>query len=73
MKNPLIQIKQNSLICQVRTQMIILVLPSTKENSDSLMKTVEFLDIVDDLSQKPSSVIEEKKPCHTEHYSFYTG
>ena len=38
-----------------------LVLPSTKENSDSLMKTEEFLDFVDDLSQKPSSVIEEEK------------
>ena len=39
-----------------------LVLPSAKENSDSLMKTEEFLD---DLSQKPSSVIEEEKTCHT--------
>ena len=38
-----------------------LVLPSTKENSDSLMKTEEFLDFVDDLSQKPPSVIEEEK------------
>ena len=35
-----------------------LVLPSAKENSDSLMKTEEFLDFVDDLSQKPSSVVE---------------
>ena len=26
-----------------------------------LMKTEEFLDFVDDLSQKPSSVIEEEK------------
>ena len=43
-----------------------LVLPSTKENSDSLMKTEEFLDFVDDLSQKPSSVIEEEKTCHTD-------
>ena len=38
-----------------------LVQPSTKENSDSLMKTEEFLDFVDDLSQKPLSVIEGKK------------
>ena len=38
-----------------------LVLPSAKENSDSLMKTEEFLDFVDDLSQKPSSAIEEEK------------
>ena len=43
-----------------------LVLPSTKENSDSLMKTEKFLDFVDDLSQKPSSVIEEEKTCHTD-------
>ena len=34
-----------------------LVLSSTKENSDSLIKTEEFLDFVDDLSQKLSSVI----------------
>ena len=32
-----------------------LVLPSANENSDSLMKTEEFLDFVDDLSQEPSS------------------
>ena len=43
-----------------------LVLPSTKENSDSLMKTEEIFDFVDDLSQKPSSVIEEEKTCHTD-------
>ena len=43
-----------------------LILPSTKENSDSLMKTEEFLDFVDDLSQKSSSVIEEEKTCHTD-------
>ena len=43
-----------------------LVLPSTKENSDSLMKTEEFLDFVDDLSQKPSAVIENEKTCHTD-------
>ena len=43
-----------------------LVLPSAKENSDSLMKTEEFLDFVDDLSQKPSSVIEKEKTCHTD-------
>ena len=30
-----------------------LVLSSTKDNSDSLMKTEEFLDFVDDLSQEP--------------------
>ena len=33
-----------------------LVLPSTKDNSDSLMKTVGFLDFVDNLSQEPSSL-----------------
>ena len=43
-----------------------LVLPSAKDNSDSLMKTEEFLDCVDDLSQKPSSVIEKEKTCHTD-------
>ena len=43
-----------------------LVLPSAKENSDSLMKTEQFLDFVDDLSQKPSSAIEEEKTCHTD-------
>ena len=43
-----------------------LVLPSAKENSDSLMKTEEFLDFVDDLSQKPSSVIEKEKTCYTD-------
>ena len=43
-----------------------LVLPSAKENSDSLIKTEEFLDFVDDLSQKPSSVIEKEKTCHTD-------
>ena len=44
-----------------------LVLPSAKENSDSLMKTEEFLDFVDVLSQKPSIVIEEKEnTCHTD-------
>ena len=43
-----------------------LVLPYTKGNSDSLMKIEEFLDFVDDLSQKPLSVIEEEKTCHTD-------
>ena len=43
-----------------------LVLPSAKENSDSLMKTEEFLDFVDDLSQKPSSVTENEKTCHAD-------
>ena len=31
-----------------------LVLPSTEDNSDSLIKTVEFLEFVDELSQDPS-------------------
>ena len=31
-----------------------LVLPSTEDNSDSLIKTEEFLEFVDDLSQEPS-------------------
>ena len=31
-----------------------LVLPSTEDNSHSLIKTEEFLEFVDDLSQEPS-------------------
>ena len=31
-----------------------LVLPSTEDNSDSLIKTEEFLEFVDKLSQEPS-------------------
>ena len=31
-----------------------LILPSTEENSDSLIKTQEFLEFVDELSQEPS-------------------
>ena len=34
-----------------------LVLPSTKDHSDSLIKTEEFLDFVDDLSQEPSPLV----------------
>ena len=40
-----------------------LVLPSTNENSDSLMKTEEFLDFVDDLSQEPSSLSHREGTC----------
>ena len=29
-------------------------MPSTEDNSDSLMKTKEFLEFVDELSQEPS-------------------
>ena len=43
-----------------------LVLPSTNENSDSLIKTEEFLDFVDDLSQKPSSLLEYEKTCQSD-------
>ena len=43
-----------------------LVLPSTNENSDSLMKTVEFLDFVDDLSQEPSSLSDREGTCKNE-------
>ena len=38
-----------------------LVLPSAKKNSDSLMETEEFLDFVDDLSQKPPYVIGKRE------------
>ena len=31
-----------------------LLLPSTEDNSDSLIKTEEFLEFVDELSQEPS-------------------
>ena len=43
-----------------------LVLPSTNENSDSLMETEEFLDFVDDLSQKPPSLLEDEKACQSD-------
>ena len=33
-----------------------LILPSTEDNSDSLIKTEEFLEFVDELSQEPSSL-----------------
>ena len=34
--------------------------PSTEDNSNSLMKTEEFLDFVDELSQEPSSLIDRE-------------
>ena len=37
-----------------------LKLPSTEDNSDSLIKTEEFLDFVDDLSQEPSHLSERE-------------
>ena len=37
-----------------------LVLPSTEDNSDSLIKTEEFLEFVDDLSQEPSSLLDRE-------------
>ena len=43
-----------------------LALPSTKDNSDSLMKTEEFLDFVDDLSQEPSSLSDREVTCKNE-------
>ena len=43
-----------------------LVLPSTNENSDSLMKTAEILDFVDDLSQEPSSLSDREGTCKNE-------
>ena len=52
MKNPLIQLKTKLTNLPSENSDDSLVLPSTKENSDSLMKTEEFLDFVDDLSQK---------------------
>ena len=43
-----------------------LVLPSTDDNSDSLMKTEEFLDFVDDLSQEPSPLSDREGTCKNE-------
>ena len=43
-----------------------LVLPSTNDNSDSLMKTEEFLDFVDDLSQEPSPLSDREGTCKNE-------
>ena len=43
-----------------------LVLPSTEDNSDSLMKTEEFLDFVDDLSQEPSPLLDREGTCKSE-------
>ena len=40
-----------------------LVLPSTNDNSDSLMKTEEFLDFVDDLSQESSPLPGREGTC----------
>ena len=37
-----------------------LILPSTEDNSDSLMKTKEFLEFVDELSQEPSPLSDEE-------------
>ena len=37
-----------------------LVLPSTKDNSDSLIEIKEFLDFVDDLSQEPSPLSDKE-------------
>ena len=60
-----------------------LVLPSTIGNSDSLMKTAEFLDFVDDLSQEPSSLsdrgdvknetVPSDKPEQTSHSMGFNG
>ena len=43
-----------------------LVLPPTNDNSDSLMKTEEFLDFVDDLSQEPSPLSGREGTCKNE-------
>ena len=40
-----------------------LALPSTNDNSNSLMETEEFLDFVDDLSQEPSPLLDRKGTC----------
>ena len=43
-----------------------LVLPSTEDNSDSLIKTEEILDFVDDLSQKPSPLSGRVGTCNND-------
>ena len=43
-----------------------LVLPSTDDNSDSLIKTEEFLVFVDDLSQEHSSLSDREGTCKNE-------
>ena len=43
-----------------------LVLPFTNDNSDSLMKTEEFLDFVGDLSQEPSPLSDREGTCINE-------
>ena len=47
-----------------------LVLPFTNDNSDSLMKTEEFLDFVDDLSQEPSPFSDREGTCKNETAPF---
>ena len=43
-----------------------LVLPSTEDNSGSLMKTEDFLDIVDDLLQEPLPLSDREGTCQNE-------
>ena len=46
-----------------------LVLPSTENNNDSLMKTEGFLDFADDLSQEPSSLLDREGTCKSDTVS----
>ena len=43
-----------------------LILPSTENNSNSLMKTEGFLDFVDDLSQGPSPLLNKEGTCQSD-------
>ena len=43
-----------------------LVLPSTEDNSNSLIETEEFLDFVDDLSQGPSPFLDKEGTCQSD-------
>ena len=43
-----------------------LVLPSTNDNGNSLMKTEIFLDFVDDLSQEPSPLLDREGTCKSD-------
>ena len=44
----------------------LLVLPSTEDNSDSLIKTEEFLDFVDDLLQESSLLSDREGTCNND-------
>ena len=50
-----------------------LVLPSTEDNSDSLIKTEEFLEFVDELSQEPSPLADREGTSNHDTVRFCQG